>query len=164
MNANPDAEPRIRYDWARVECPTCGALPDTRCRAKSGRTTDAHVKRIMKDRRQVQAREEYARYGCRCSQPWTGIAPAYGLSAYAIRSGGTDHPRDPSDLCRCTKVAKSAPKHMRDRSPEWRVLVDNWDELVALLKEEHPNGTAPKCYARMKELFAEARATPVGEQ
>lgn len=33
-------------DWARVECPTCGAKPDHRCRAlTSGRSTDAHSRR-----------------------------------------------------------------------------------------------------------------------
>ena len=38
--------PAIPYDWARVECPTCGAKPDRRCRAlTSGRTTDAHRRR-----------------------------------------------------------------------------------------------------------------------
>ncbi|QNO12392.1 hypothetical protein I5H85_gp079 [Mycobacterium phage Royals2015] len=41
-----DDSPRIPYDWARAECPTCGSAPDTRCRAKSGRTTDAHMKRV----------------------------------------------------------------------------------------------------------------------
>lgn len=153
MNASATTNPRIPYDWARVECPTCHAQPDTRCRAKSGRTTDAHAKRIQMDRYQTRSREEYAQYGCRCSPPWTGKAPSYGLSAYAIKHGGTDYPHDPSDLCRCLRVSPSAPKHMRDRSPEWRVLVDNWDELAALLREEHPNGTAPKLYRRMKDLF-----------
>lgn len=41
-------EKRIPYDWARVECPTCGAKPDHRCRAlSSGRSTDAHSRRIQ---------------------------------------------------------------------------------------------------------------------
>lgn len=41
-------EKRIPYDWARVECPTCKAKPDFRCRAlTSGRTTDAHRRRIQ---------------------------------------------------------------------------------------------------------------------
>lgn len=39
---------QIRYDWARVECPSCHAGPDTRCRAlTSGRSTDAHQRRIQ---------------------------------------------------------------------------------------------------------------------
>ncbi len=61
---------------------------------------------------------------CRCASEWTGVVPAYGLSAYAITRGGTSHPHDPSDLCRCLYVSPSAPTHMRERSPEWASLVD----------------------------------------
>jgi len=97
-------------------------------------------------------------YECRCSTKWTGVAPAYGLSAYAILHGGHDYPRDPADLCRCLKVSPSAPEHMRGRSPEWAALVDHWDELAALMKGEHPSGSGPKTFARMRELFTEARS------
>lgn len=39
-------ERRISYDWARVECPTCGAGVDERCRTlTTKRTTDAHERR-----------------------------------------------------------------------------------------------------------------------
>jgi hypothetical protein len=95
---------------------------------------------------------------CRCSTQWTGVAPAYGLSAYAIRHGGTEYPLDPSDFCRCLHVSPFAPEHMRDRSPEWTALVDHWDELSDMLREEHSTGTAPRTYARMKALFAEANS------
>jgi hypothetical protein len=38
----------IPYDWARVKCPICGALPDQRCRQLTDRrTTDAHVARYI---------------------------------------------------------------------------------------------------------------------
>jgi hypothetical protein len=149
----------IPYDWARVECPTCKQPPDTKCQTlTSGRSTDAHDRRIQMGSRMAYARKDYAENGCRCSQAWTGIAPAYGLSAYAIKHGTVDHPLDPSDLCRCLHVSPSAPLHMRNRSPQWAALVEHWDELAALLREEHPNGTAPKTYARMKELSAAARA------
>lgn len=37
----------IPYDWARVECPTCGAKPDFRCRTlTTKRVTDAHGRRL----------------------------------------------------------------------------------------------------------------------
>lgn len=96
---------------------------------------------------------------CTCSTPGlTGVDPSSGLSAYAIRHAGATphHPRDPSDLCRCLSVSPEAPTHMRGKSPEWTVLVDHWDELAALLREEHPTGSGPKTYARMQELFTEA--------
>lgn len=151
------AERRIPYDWAEVKCPTCDADPDTRCRAKSGRTTDAHVKRYRLSATRARARREYTLYGCQCSHPLTGVESSHGLSAYAIRKGGTDYPHDPADLCRCLKVSPEAPEHMRSRSPEWAALVDHWEELAELLREEHPSGWAPKTYARMKELVATAR-------
>lgn len=37
----------IPYDWARVECPTCLAGVNLRCRAlTTGRVTDTHTARI----------------------------------------------------------------------------------------------------------------------
>lgn len=141
-----------------VDCPVCVGKAGDGCRTITGGTpTRWHAKRRQEARWRTRYASEYAEQGCRCSQPWTGIAPAYGRSAYAIKNGGTQHPLDPSDLCRCLKVSPRTPKHMRDRSPEWRVLVDHWDELAELLHEEHPNGRATKTYARMKELFQQAR-------
>lgn len=40
-----------------------------------------------------------------------------------------------------------------DLSPQWAVLLEHWDELEALYREEEPSGIAPRCYARMKELI-----------
>lgn len=90
---------------------------------------------------------------CMCRAGGLGM----GLSAQAIRYGGTFHPHDPSDLCRCLAVSPNPPAHMLGRSPEWRVLVLHWQELADLLAQEHPTGSAPKTYARMKELLASAR-------
>lgn len=38
--------------------------------------------------------------------------------------------------------------------PDWKPLVEAWDELTALYEDELTNksGLAPKLYARMKEL------------
>lgn len=91
---------------------------------------------------------------CTCADQWVGLTPRHGLSAYAILHGGSHHPHDPSDLCRCLRVSPNAPTHMRERSPEWAALVDHWDELADMLAEEHPAGTAPRTYARMRELLA----------
>ena len=90
---------------------------------------------------------------CACRR---GAEP--GLSARAILFGSGPSPSDPSDLCRCLEVSPSAPEHMRGRSAEWTTLVDHWDELAALLHEEHPTGVGVRTYARMRELFADARA------
>jgi hypothetical protein len=94
---------------------------------------------------------------CTCADQWVGMTPRHGLSAYAIKHGGMDYPHDPSDFCRCLHVSPFAPSHMRGRSPEWDALVAHWDELADMLGEEHPSGNAPRTYARMKELFRNAR-------
>lgn len=152
---------RVRYP---VKCPTCHAPAHEHCRTTPlskhpGRVTDTHQAR-MAYRGYVGDPPPLEPMPCRCSTYWTGVTPNAGLSAYAIKFGGNEYPRDPSDLCRCLYVSPSAPTHMRKRSPEWAVLVDNWDELSALLREEHRTGAGPKTYRRMKELFAEARAVP----
>ena len=41
-------------------------------------------------------------------------------------------------------------------SKVWRVLVEHWDELEALFREEYPTKSAPKLYERMKKLIANA--------
>jgi predicted RNA-binding Zn-ribbon protein involved in translation (DUF1610 family) len=38
---------RIPYDYARYTCPTCGSLPDKKCRTlTTNKTTDAHQARM----------------------------------------------------------------------------------------------------------------------
>lgn len=156
-------EPRSRHEagpipqgWAQIACGTCGAQPQQRCRTASGGVAEPHAARRREGNRLVAWRREYAARGCRCSTPQTGMWPNHGLSAYAILHGGTDHPHDPSDLCRCLRVSPQPPLHMANRSRQWAGLVKHWSELAALLVEEHPNGTAPKTYQRMKEVMAGA--------
>lgn len=67
-------------------------------------------------------------------------------------------PSDPADFGRCYRLLKAFPE-WRARIHEvgleyieWSGLVLAWDELTALYEEELPSGTAPKLYARMKEL------------
>lgn len=69
-----------------------------------------------------------------------------------------DVPHDPADFGRCYRLLKVMPS-WRARLSEvalkhsaWTPLVEAWDELTALYEEELPNGTAPKLYARMREL------------
>lgn len=80
------------------------------------------------------------------------------MTGETVRSHGI--PWDPSDFGRCYRLLKVMPSwrgrmpEVADRFPEWRPLVDAWDELTALYEEEAPNhtGPAPKLYARMQEL------------
>lgn len=78
------------------------------------------------------------------------------------RSWGPTPPRDPDDLGRCLGLFEILPEwrprlpEVADRYPEWAPLVQAWDELEALYREEEPAGTAPRCYARMKSLEARA--------
>ncbi len=72
-----------------------------------------------------------------------------------------DTPSDPSDFGRCHRLLKRIPEfrlrlgEVAAKYPKWKPLVDNWDELTALYKEELDNGkgSAPKLYKRMQELL-----------
>lgn len=81
------------------------------------------------------------------------------------------HPWDPDDLRRCIKLLEACPilaerfDDMRDVSPEWAGLVAAWSELVATFDSEVPgwrdrrSGSAPKTYARMRQIIANAERT-----
>lgn len=73
------------------------------------------------------------------------------------------YPLDPSDFGRCVRLLAAVPEwrarlpELAALSPEWDGLVANWDRLEALYWEELPAKTAPRLYAAMHELEAEAR-------
>lgn len=71
-------------------------------------------------------------------------------------------PHDPADFKRCLTLLAACPE-LRERlpimaegGPQWATLVEHWDELEALFREEQPSGCAPKLMARMQELFTAA--------
>ncbi len=84
------------------------------------------------------------------------------VGRYRLRD---DHPYDVGDLNRCVKlldqhpVAKLVFPEMASRSSEWAALVEIWDELVALLREELKGcmGRAPRTYVRMREVLDRVR-------
>ena len=69
------------------------------------------------------------------------------------------HPHDSGDFKRCVDLLNAVPTFritldvMTQVSKQWAILVRHWDELEALLNEELGQRSAPKLYARMKELF-----------
>lgn len=69
-----------------------------------------------------------------------------------------NYPHDPDDFGRCHRFLEAVPEAqakfslMKDVSPTWKTLVDNWEELTALYVEALPSGRAPKLYERMKAL------------
>lgn len=83
-----------------------------------------------------------------------------------IYSDHFGYPYDPADLNRCRLLLKQIPE-IRDsfakisrRVPGFKPILDNWDELMALLGEEvrEATGRAPRTYARMKELLGKKYA------
>lgn len=76
---------------------------------------------------------------------------------------GMNHPYDPADLYRCVKLIETAPElrehlhKMKDVTKTWELLVDEWDELVTLMKKEikQNGGKCPKTFDRMQELRKE---------
>jgi hypothetical protein len=77
--------------------------------------------------------------------------------------GNGQVPADPDDLNRCIRLVNAVPE-LRERfdaiaasTPQWKVVIEHWDELVELFHSEvGPNWSkgrfAPRTYARMKEL------------
>ena len=81
------------------------------------------------------------------------------------RDWGAGYPSDPSDFRRCERLLRAVPEArehlhvMARKGPVWAALVNEWAALVALGDSEVPgifdswaHGSAPKLYARMKEL------------
>jgi len=78
--------------------------------------------------------------------------------------GFINYPHDPDDLNRCIKLVKAAPE-VRDAFPKiaalnakWAVIIEHWDELVAMFHDEAGEDwakrvSAKKTYARMAELL-----------
>lgn len=82
-----------------------------------------------------------------------------GINFVKTEIWGLPHPSDPSDFKRCVDLLIAVPEfkdrldEMKEVSPTWAALVDNWDELERLLLEESAIGPlAPNLYSRMKEL------------
>lgn len=71
---------------------------------------------------------------------------------------GLGAPCDPSDFKRCVDLLEAVPEfkprlsEMKDVSTYWKLLVENWAELEQLYYEEYETGSAPKLYAKMKDL------------
>lgn len=72
-------------------------------------------------------------------------------------------PSDPADLMRCMNLVDEIPeirnhfKTIGTRVSAFKPILDNWDELIGILKAEisRPDRRAPKTYVRMKELLRE---------
>lgn len=87
---------------------------------------------------------------------------------YAIMNGlpyvEASLPRDPGDFGRCLRLVDAFAWTARlgevvALHPDWKVLVDRWDEVAALFREEVPQyrqygheGTAPRTFALMKAM------------
>ena len=84
-----------------------------------------------------------------------------GVSIMIFDQPRFDVPYDTSDFRRCHLLLELFPEwrarlpEVAEKFPKWKPLVDAWDELEALYAEEinRKDGTAPKLYARMKELL-----------
>lgn len=76
-----------------------------------------------------------------------------------VRGRDADVPHDPADFGRCHRLLKLFPEwrarlgEVAAWHPRWRGLVDAWAELEALYEQELPAGTAPRLYARMRQLI-----------
>lgn len=83
-----------------------------------------------------------------------------GRSGLVRSSWGRSTPRDPDDFGRCVRLLGRMPgwrarlPEVTEAEPDWAGLVDAWEEIEELYHEELASGTAPRCYARMREVLS----------
>jgi hypothetical protein len=80
-----------------------------------------------------------------------------------IVKGREDHPYDPDDFSRCYKLLKAVPEWrakmsvMKEVSPQWSNLADNWDKLTEMYeqneREEWKNYKKVGMYEFMQTLI-----------
>lgn len=104
----------------------------------------------------------------------TGISSdAIAFKMSGVINGRTflTHPIDPDDFKRCLKLINLIPEirprlsEMREISPEWNALIEHWSdvetsfmsEVAEWLTVKYSAKSAPKTYAMMKKIYAEAR-------
>ena len=81
------------------------------------------------------------------------------LSPFKISSNRTDHPHDPSDFKRCHMLLEAVPEwrlrldELKPISKEWSNLIDNWDKLTEMLKEQMRTNKPNGMYEFMRECI-----------
>lgn len=84
------------------------------------------------------------------------------LAGVDLVQGRGCEPYDPSDFRRCLLLLEAVPElkpkmeRMKFVSEYWKLLIENWDELVKMYNEEKHNGTTPRLYAKMSKLREDA--------
>lgn len=88
--------------------------------------------------------------------------PAFAEDAFRFGGARVPFPLDPGDFGRCYRLLALAPQwrgrmnEMAQHGGGWAALAPAWDELTAVYEAEVGatyRGSAPKLYARMKELL-----------
>ena len=88
-----------------------------------------------------------------------GVVPRHGWQC--------SHPSDPDDFKRCLKLIRAIPeiggwlKEMREVSPYWKALIDNWQEVENSFMHEVPEWLdgggmwkcAPETFKIMRRIF-----------
>lgn len=101
---------------------------------------------------------------------WMMTGDGVGMSAQAMAGaavqihGGNSHPYDPSDFNRCLRLIKTIPE-IKDNfdsvamiSPQWKALIDRWDEVEKCFIDEvgfdwSKGNKAPITYKLIKSII-----------
>ena len=89
------------------------------------------------------------------------VGDASKFLAHALhgRCGEYHYPDDPHSFGLCLGFFEACPEKradlckMQEAGWEWAQLVDHWDELEKLYREEQPTGKCPRTYERMREIL-----------
>lgn len=90
-----------------------------------------------------------------------------GIQISLMRLDRLGHPSDPDDFSRCYKLLQAVPQwkvkleKLKQLSPEWSTLVDNWDKLTEMyeqnVKENWKNHEKIGMFQFMEQLIMNAR-------
>jgi hypothetical protein len=78
------------------------------------------------------------------------------MTGHPVKRWHSNTPSDPDDFSRCYRLLLKFPEwrerlqEVADRFPEWKGMVDNWDELERLYLRDKPNCT--EMYLLMQKL------------
>lgn len=91
------------------------------------------------------------------------------MMGFRIVKYGESHPHDPDDFSRCYKLLQAVPEWreklqsvMKPVSPQWSILVDNWDKLTEMyeqnVREQWKNYKKVGMYDFMQTLFEKCKS------
>lgn len=145
----------VAKEWSGMQCAGCGSKKVTFC-------NEGHRNKLLGVRAdpKLGGLGKWLAHGEQGRSSKTMALVAQGKPP---RDSFSNWPHDPDDFKRCIGLLAIAPEvreafpKIADLSPQWRVIIENWDRLVESFGSEVVDvdkpWSAPKTYKLMQQLF-----------